>query len=69
MHDSTCDGRVRERICFSYKKPKGVPHKFNPQMQQAFIEHYNKTLKNSEDPVLFMDAVHPTQSTKLSCAR
>jgi transposase len=51
---------------FSYKKPKGVPHKFNPQMQQAFIEHYNKTLKNSEDPVLFMDAVHPTQSTKLS---
>ncbi|NMR95803.1 winged helix-turn-helix domain-containing protein, partial [Vibrio parahaemolyticus] len=23
---------------FSYKKPKGVPHKFNPEMQQAFIE-------------------------------
>ncbi len=35
-------------------------------MQQAFIEHYNQTLRNSEDPVLFMDAVHPTQSTKLS---
>ncbi len=51
---------------FSYKKPKGVPHKFNPEMQQAFIEHYNETLRNSEDPVLFMDAVHPTQSTKLS---
>ncbi|WP_272166427.1 IS630 family transposase, partial [Vibrio diabolicus] len=51
---------------FSYKKPKGVPHKFNPEMQQAFIEYYNETLKSSEDPVLFMDAVHPTQSTKLS---
>lgn len=51
---------------FSYKKPKGVPHKFDPEMQQAFIEHCNETLRNSEDPVLFMDAVHPTQSTKLS---
>ncbi|CAH8233208.1 transposase [Vibrio aestuarianus] len=51
---------------FSYKKLKGVPHKFKPEMQQAFIEHYNETLRNSEDPVLFMDAVHPTQSTKLS---
>ncbi|WP_282175483.1 helix-turn-helix domain-containing protein, partial [Vibrio diabolicus] len=28
---------------FSYKKPKGVPHKFNPEMQQAFIEYYNET--------------------------
>lgn len=35
-------------------------------MQQAFIDHYNETLRNSEGPVLFMDAVHPTQSTKLS---
>ena len=51
---------------FSYKKPKGVPHKFNLEMQQAFIEYDNETLKSSEDPVLFMDAVHPTQSTKLS---
>ncbi len=51
---------------FSYNKPKGVSHKFDSEMQQAFIEHYNETLRNSEDPVLFMDAVHPTQSTKLS---
>ncbi len=43
---------------FSYKN---VPHKFNPEMQQAFIEHYNETL--SEDPVLFMDAVHPINKT------
>ncbi|MDW2078361.1 IS630 family transposase [Vibrio sp. 1863] len=51
---------------FSYKKPKGVPHKFCPKMQQAFVEYYNNVLKPSEAPVLFMDAVHPTQSTKLS---
>ncbi|ARP40627.1 IS630 family transposase [Vibrio syngnathi] len=51
---------------FSYKKPKGVPHKFCPEMQQAFVEYYNKVLKPSKAPVLFMDAVHPTQSTKLS---
>ncbi|EJG0201248.1 IS630 family transposase, partial [Vibrio parahaemolyticus] len=51
---------------FSYKKPKGVPHKFCPEMQQVFVEYYNKVLKPSEAPVLFMDAVHPTQSTKLS---
>jgi transposase len=51
---------------FSYKKPKGVPHKFCPEMQQAFVEYYNNVLKPSEAPVLFMDAVHPTQSTKLS---
>jgi transposase len=51
---------------FSYKKPKGVPHKFSPEMQQAFVEYYNNVLKPSEAPVLFMDAVHPTQSTKLS---
>jgi transposase len=35
-------------------------------MQQACIDHYNETLKYSEDPVLFINAVHPTQSTKLS---
>lgn len=35
-------------------------------MQQAFVGYYNKVHKPSEAPVLFMDAVHPTQSTKLS---
>jgi transposase len=33
---------------FSYKKPKGVPHKFNPEMRQAFIEYYNETLKTTK---------------------
>lgn len=51
---------------FSYKKPKGVPHKLKPEEQLAFIDYYNNVLKPKDAPVLFMDAVHPTQSTKIS---
>ena len=50
---------------FSYKKPKGVPHKFNPEAQQAFIEYYRE-LKQRDEPILFMDAVHPSQATKIT---
>ena len=37
---------------FSYKKPKGIPHKFDVEKQAAFIEHY-ETLKaslNDDEP-------------------
>lgn len=53
---------------FSYKKPKGVPHKFDTEKQQAFVEAY-ETLKAScsaDESILFMDAAHPTQATKIS---
>lgn len=53
---------------FTYKKPKGVPHKADTDKQAAFVEKY-KALKASlsEDEVLlFMDAVHPTQATKIT---
>ncbi|WP_340614273.1 IS630 family transposase [Xenorhabdus thailandensis] len=53
---------------FSYKKPKGIPHKFDADKQQQFIDDY-QSLKNGvgqSEPILFIDAVHPTQSTKLS---
>ncbi len=53
---------------FTYKKPKGVPHKFDADKQTEFVEHY-EALKASlpEDEVLlFMDAVHPTQATKIT---
>lgn len=53
---------------FSYKKPKGLPHKVNVAEQEVFIETY-EALKASvceDEPILFMDAVHPTQATKLS---
>lgn len=53
---------------FSYKKPKGVPHKFDEVKQADFIDYY-KALKEAlgdEEPLLFMDAVHPTQATKIT---
>ena len=53
---------------FSYKKPKGVPHLFDEEKQAAFITHYDE-LKSSlspDEPLLFMDAVHPTQTTKIT---
>lgn len=53
---------------FSYKKPKGVPHKADEQLQKNFIKKYKrlKSTTNGEEPILFMDAVHPSQATKLS---
>ena len=53
---------------FSYKKPKGHPYKADEKKQRNFIRKY-KSLKNrlgSNEVILFMDAVHPTQETKLS---
>jgi len=53
---------------FSYKQPKGVPHKFDSDKQAEFIEKY-EALKASvadDEPILFMDAVHPTQATKVT---
>jgi transposase len=53
---------------FSYKQPKGVPHKFDKEKQAQFIEYY-ETLKDTagNEPILFMDAMHPTQATKVTC--
>ena len=53
---------------FSYKKPKGVPHKFDEQKQAEFKEEYQtlKAEKPDNEPIVFMDAVHPTMATKLS---
>eukprot|EP01099_Mayorella_cantabrigiensis_P001931 TRINITY_DN1834_c0_g2_i10.p1 TRINITY_DN1834_c0_g2~~TRINITY_DN1834_c0_g2_i10.p1 ORF type:complete len:359 (+),score=20.60 TRINITY_DN1834_c0_g2_i10:725-1801(+) len=58
---------------FSYKKPKGVPSKADPEKQAAFIKEYEEIVKQSlsrdtadEEPIFFMDSVHPTMSTKMS---
>jgi transposase len=53
---------------FSYKQPKGVPHKFDVDKQAAFIEYYEqlKVSLNESESLLFMDAVHPTQATKIT---
>lgn len=53
---------------FSYKKPKGLPHKADHELQQQFVEEYNQLKQevSEEEPILFMDSVHPTQATKLT---
>lgn len=53
---------------FSYRKPVGVPHKCSAEAQQAFVETYEKLKQEADDdePILFIDGVHPTQGTKLA---
>ncbi len=53
---------------FSYKQPKGLPHKADPELQKQFVAEYEQLKKeiDSDEPILFIDSVHPTQATKLS---
>lgn len=53
---------------FTYKRPTGVPHKFDEQKQADFIKRYEalKTTLPEDEVILFMDAVHPTQATKIT---
>ncbi|CAH8224491.1 hypothetical protein VAE151_630524 [Vibrio aestuarianus] len=53
---------------FSYKQPKGIPHKFDEAKQQVFIEAYEalKASCGKDESIVFIDAVHPTLSTKIS---
>ncbi len=52
----------------SYKKPVGIPHKFSAEAQQAFVDAYEGLQHEAGDdePILFIDGVHPTQGTKLA---
>jgi hypothetical protein len=45
-----------------------VPHKFDCDKQAAFIEYYEQlnVSLNESDPLLFMDAMHTTQATKIT---
>jgi transposase len=53
---------------FSYKKPKGLPHKADPELQAEFVAKYEELKEEvgDKEPILFMDSVHPTQATKMS---
>jgi len=58
-----------KRNGFSYKKPSLVPGKANRQMQEIWISAYYK-LKQSlkkDETICFVDGVHPTHNTQLSC--
>lgn len=54
---------------FRYKQPKATPAKADIRLQEAFIETYLKLLEDTpaHDPILFIDAVHPTMATKIRC--
>lgn len=56
------------RIGFTYKKPKETPGKADPERQQVFITAYEELKKTTpeNEPILFIDSVHPTMATKLS---
>lgn len=52
---------------FSYKKPVLTPKGADPEKQKEFIADYEKIMTEAalnDDPVLFGDAVHPTQQTQ-----
>jgi transposase len=54
---------------FTYKQPKKVPGKLDPQKQEAFIREY-EGLKASLQPgeeIYFVDAVHPEHQSQAVC--
>lgn len=53
---------------FSYKKPKPTPAKADPLQQQAFLDHYHELINqiSGAEPILFIDATHPTMATKIA---
>lgn len=53
---------------FSYKKPVGRPLKADPVAQAAFIKAYEEFTRHTpdEEPIIFIDAVHPTMATKIA---
>ena len=53
------------RLGFVFKKPKLVPGKIDPELQEGFIEYY-KALKESmgnDDKIYFLDGVHPQHNS------
>ena len=54
------------RMGFTYRKPKHVPGRANPQAQEAFIEEYTelKETKKPEDRIWFIDAVHTLHNSQ-----
>jgi transposase len=54
---------------FSYKHPKSVPAKADLAKQEEFIEKYLNLVADTpeNEPILFIDAAHPTMATKVVC--
>lgn len=58
------------RLDYVHKKPKLIPGKADPEAQKAFLAEYEKLKKNKgqENPIYFMDAVHPQHNPVIACA-
>jgi len=56
------------RMDFTYKKSKLVPAKADTEKQKAFLEDLEKIRENKgkDDPILYMDGVHPQHNTMLA---
>ena len=54
---------------YVYKKPKLVPGKADPEAQEEFLADYEKLKrdKGEDDPIYFMDAVHPQHNPVIAC--
>jgi Winged helix-turn helix len=54
------------RLGMEHRKPKTVSRKLDPEKQAAFIKAYEELLNNleSDEAVLFADAVHPTHAVR-----
>jgi transposase len=57
------------RLGYVYKKTKLIPGKADPESQRAFLQEYEKLKQNKEkdDPIYFMDAVHPQHNPVVAC--
>ena len=57
-----------KRNGFSYKKNEPCPAKADPVAQAAFVQKYEapKAALQTEESIHFIDASHPTRTTKLS---
>jgi len=60
---------VLHRLGYVYKKPKLVPGKADAEAQREFLSEYEKLKqdKGEDDPVYFMDAVHPQHNPVIAC--
>jgi transposase len=54
---------------FRYKQPKRTPAKADPEQQEAWVKNYLALLDDTpaNQPIVFIDAVHPTMATKITC--
>ncbi len=57
------------RLGYVYKKPKLVPGKADPAAQEEFLLKYEELKQNrgKDDPICYMDAVHPQHNPVISC--